>query len=265
MLAMDHRVELVPRKFTVPNAGAVQRGDDGAEAGQVQERPEDRGDHPGDAVGQEERQPEEPPEPDGHRVQQQREDRGEHQHHRDLDHAEQQHPGQALQELGVGEDLGVVGQAGELRGGRVGPEPETRDVHLEEALVDRVPDRQQEEQREQHAERGQERPGRPAGPAPAAQPAPRPGGRRAAGSLDGVGGGDVVDGHGGSLVRSRSRRTGRGRPVSPPGRPERAQPDLTEKPCFFIARWSGTASTSAPGPASRNCCPWPCRSRPASG
>ena len=74
---------------------------------------------------------------------------------------------------GVGEHLGVVGQAGEHRRRGARPEAEARDVDLQEALVDRVPDRQQEEQREQHAEGGQEH--------DRAQPArPRPRRRRAA-------------------------------------------------------------------------------------
>ena len=54
--------------------------------------------------------------------------------------------------VGIREDLAVVGEAREHRRGGAGTEAEARDVHLEQALVDRVPDRQQEEQGEQHPE-----------------------------------------------------------------------------------------------------------------
>ena len=75
---------------------------EGADAGQVEEAPEQRGDHAGDGVGQEDREPGERREPGAVGVQQQREQQRQAEHHRHHDAAVAEDPQRAVRAVRVG-------------------------------------------------------------------------------------------------------------------------------------------------------------------
>ncbi|MEV0641609.1 glycoside hydrolase family 2 TIM barrel-domain containing protein [Streptomyces sp. NPDC050619] len=147
----------------------------------VQEVPQDRGDDAGDAVRQEVGGTQDVRPAVGERVERQGQRGGQQQHHRDLHHAEEQHPREALQEGRLLKGEGVVVQPGEADGGRTQAQRTGAD-RGEQALVDGVAEREDEGEQEEGDEGEEEPPGGAirAGGAPAARCGlPRPADRGA--------------------------------------------------------------------------------------
>ena len=126
--------------------------------GQVEEAPQQRGDHRRHRVRQEDRQPGEPLEPHPPRVEQQREQQGEAEHHRHQDQAVDEHRARREdEERRVGQRAGVVGQARRTpAAGAPAPRPSPLTCDLLHRQVHRVADRDEQQQREQRHGRGHE-------------------------------------------------------------------------------------------------------------